>query len=118
VRSHELPLTQAERKSFDCTHAEVGAYLVGIWGLPQSIVETAEWHHLPSTSGARSFAPLTAVHAANALIGAGDFSHLGEEQSFDEKHLEDVGMTDRKDSWRRICEGVIWGMQAKAEVKA
>ena len=117
VRAEEISLILAERESFECTHAEVGAYLVGIWGLPPSIVETIAWHHVPSTSGARSFTPLTAVHAANVLTGAGDFSHLGKKEAFDERHLENLGMADRKDNWTRICEGVIWGMQAKSEVK-
>jgi len=35
----------------------------------------------------------------------------------DERHLENVGMTDRKRNWKRIYESVTWGMQAKAEVK-
>src|SRR6266513_100649 len=55
VRAEEISLIQAERESFECTHAGVGAYLVGIWRLPPSIVETIAWHHVPSTSGARSF---------------------------------------------------------------
>ena len=117
VRAEEIPLIQAERESFDSTHAEVGAYLVGIWGLPPSIVETTAWHHVPSTSGACTFTPLTAVHAANVLIGDGDFSHLGKKEVLDERHLESVGMTDRKRNWKRIYESVTWGMQAKAEVK-
>jgi putative nucleotidyltransferase with HDIG domain len=116
VRSQEIALSDVERESFECTHAEVGAYLVGIWGLPNSIVETAAWHHLPSISASRTFAPLTAVHAANALVGVGEFSHLGERQALDEQHLEEVGMADRKDNWRRICEGVMWGMRTQAEV--
>lgn len=51
------------------------------------------------------------------MTGAGDFSHLGKKEAFDERHLENLGMADRKDNWTRICEGVIWGMQAKSEVK-
>jgi hypothetical protein len=92
VRTGEVTLVEAERRSVECTHAEVGAYLVGIWGLPPSIVETAAWHHLPSTGGARTFAPLTAVHGSNVLIGTGDFSHLGDQQDLDEKHLEMDGV--------------------------
>ncbi len=95
----------------------MGAYLVGIWGLPPSIVETTAWYHVPSSSGACTFTPLTAVHAANVLIGEGDFSHRGKKEAFDEKHLENVKMADQKDNWKRICESVTWGMQAKAEVK-
>jgi putative nucleotidyltransferase with HDIG domain len=117
VRTEEVTLVEAERQSFECTHAEVGAYLVGIWGLPPSIVETAAWHHLPSTSGARTFAPLTAVHVANVLIGTGEFSHLGDHQALDEQHLADVGMADRKENWKRLCDSVIWGAQAHTEVK-
>ena len=39
---------EAEREEFGTTHAEVGAYLFGLWGLPESIVEAVAYHHSPS----------------------------------------------------------------------
>ncbi len=36
---------RAERSAFDATHTEVGAYLLGLWGLPDALVEAVAGHH-------------------------------------------------------------------------
>ncbi|NNF66588.1 MAG: HDOD domain-containing protein, partial [Gammaproteobacteria bacterium] len=36
---------EAEQEVFGHTHCEVGAYLLGLWGLPNPIVESAAFHH-------------------------------------------------------------------------
>ena len=38
----------AEREIFGVTHAEVGAYLLGLWGIPFPIVEAVAFHHRPN----------------------------------------------------------------------
>jgi putative nucleotidyltransferase with HDIG domain len=42
--NHE-PLIAVEKAMFGASHAELGAYLLGIWGLPQSIVDAVAAHH-------------------------------------------------------------------------
>jgi HD-like signal output (HDOD) protein len=54
----------AERSVFETTHAEVGGYLLWLWGVPDSIVEALTFHHGPAQSGAQDFSPLAAVRAA------------------------------------------------------
>ncbi|GJQ60120.1 MAG: HDOD domain-containing protein [Candidatus Scalindua sp. AMX11] len=39
---------EAEYSVLKTSHAELGAYLLGIWGLPDRIVETIAFHHEPS----------------------------------------------------------------------
>jgi putative nucleotidyltransferase with HDIG domain len=56
-----------ERDMLGATHADVGAYLLGLWGLPEGIVEAVAWHHRPGESDVPSASPLTAVHAADAI---------------------------------------------------
>ena len=46
---------------------EVGAYLLGLWGLPSPVVEAVAWHHRPRDCPQQTFSALTAVHAANIL---------------------------------------------------
>ncbi len=38
----------AEYAVLRTSHAELGAYLLGLWGLPDNIVETIAFHHEPS----------------------------------------------------------------------
>lgn len=49
----QVSLSDAEREVFGASHAEVGAYLLGLWGLRQPVVEAVALHHdLAPTRGA------------------------------------------------------------------
>lgn len=43
--ARSLPRTQLEQEVLGATHAEVGACLLGLWGLPFTIVEAVAGHH-------------------------------------------------------------------------
>src|SRR6185369_4899721 len=58
----------AEREIFGVTHAEVGAYLLGLWGIPFPIVEAVAFHHRPSEVAPESRALVAAVHIASGLV--------------------------------------------------
>ena len=62
------PFHKVEQALLGVTHAEVGAYLLGVWGLPFTMVEAVAFHHTPGlvTAGERDV--LTAIHAAGALV--------------------------------------------------
>ena len=42
-----LPLHQAEREIFGVSHAELGAHILALWGLPEAVVEAIAFHHAP-----------------------------------------------------------------------
>jgi HD-like signal output (HDOD) protein/CheY-like chemotaxis protein len=44
-----LPLEQVEQERLEVTHADVGAYLLGLWGLPHEIIAAVATHHAPIT---------------------------------------------------------------------
>ncbi|MEN6436981.1 MAG: response regulator [Syntrophobacter sp.] len=66
-KSSGCPIWEAEKDVLGTTHAQVGAYLMGIWGLPESIVEAIAYHHCPGKCANRGFSTLTAVHLADSL---------------------------------------------------
>jgi putative nucleotidyltransferase with HDIG domain len=66
------PLWIVEREIFLADHAEVGAYLLAIWGLPTPIVDATAFHHNPSATTNGGFCALTAVHAADTLDNLAD----------------------------------------------
>lgn len=75
AKDEQTPVWKAELQVFGTTHAEVGAHLLGLWGLPDPIVEAVAFHHRPSNACIEGFTPLAAVHVANALqptLFAGD----------------------------------------------
>jgi HD-like signal output (HDOD) protein/ActR/RegA family two-component response regulator len=59
---------EAERAQFGTTHAEVGGYLLGLWGLPWPLVEAVANHHAPQRVRLQRPGPLTAVAVADALV--------------------------------------------------
>jgi len=102
TRRNHLPLWQAEQAEFGATHADVGAYLLGLWGLPNPIVEAVALHHNPSGCIAPAFSPLTAIHVANA------FAHEksgapAESIHIDQDYLAKFGLADRLPEWREAC---------------
>lgn len=99
-----IPLWKAELESFGATHAEVGAYLVGIWGLPEPVAEALAFHHRPENCPHKEFSPLTAVHIADLW----DHQFRGGSEAYptpprQQGYLESLGMTDRLPQWRKRC---------------
>ena len=62
------PDHEAERELLGTTHSEVGAYLLGLWGLPLGIVEAVAHHHHPERMAPTD--TLMTLHAASALSQA------------------------------------------------
>ncbi len=75
AKENKLTFTDAELDLLDTSHSEAGAYLLGIWGLPDRIVENVAFHHFPSLITDLKFDTLTALHIANAITGKMDFDH-------------------------------------------
>ena len=106
AREREQPLWMAEREVLGANHAEIGACLIGIWGLPTAIVEAVALHHYPAQLLSRSFCPLTATHVANVLAhelhdaGAG-----GRAPQVEGDYLAGLELSNRLDQWREACRG-------------
>lgn len=100
-----IPLFEAESKVFGATHAGVGAYLLGLWGLPAAIVEAVAFHHTPSQTNLRELSPLTAVHVANALLGETKQPVKSDRASkLDLEYLAGLGLKDHLDHWRSLSQ--------------
>lgn len=106
-------LLQAEQERLHCSHAEVGAYLAGIWGLPNPIVEAIAWHHTPAAGGSESFSPLVAVYAADRLIDSGPLAHFPDGERLDQDYLRSLGLSDREPVWQPLCQEVVEAMKSE-----
>ncbi len=92
-----------EYEEFGCTHAEVGAYLLGIWGLPEEIVEAVAWNHQPSNSPVTEFSPLAAVHVASALDAQLNPEYKHSDATIDHVFLDRLKLTGRQECWMQLC---------------
>lgn len=108
-KAQRIPLWQAEEEVFGTSHAEVGAYLLGLWGLPTSIVEAVAWHHRPSLCPARTFCPLTTVHVANALWHQAPSNREDSVSVLDTALIESMGLLERLPVWQSLYEQVVTG---------
>lgn len=105
ARKENRPLMAVESEALPATHAEVGAYLVDLWGLPVPLVEAVNWHHTPGAANSKGFDALTAVHVANvleqnSLIGASraNLSQL------DMPYLQRLKLEHRVEVWQSEAE--------------
>lgn len=92
----------AERRLFGAAHAETGAYLLGLWGLPESIVEAVAYHHHPRDREPAGICALTWVHAANALAQLPD-APVG---VLDAEYLGALDLLERLPAWAALGEAM------------
>jgi putative nucleotidyltransferase with HDIG domain len=105
LKDQNISLSQAEQSVFGTSHAEVGAYLTGLWGLPDAIVEAVAFHHRPKECLSDYLVPLTFVHIADGLehYGNGVSSMEGLLFSIDYSYLEKLGLSKKTYEWLSIC---------------
>jgi len=107
VSSSDLSVETSEIKALGAAHGEIGAYLMGLWGLPEPMVEAIAFHHRPSRRPAETFGISGAVHAADAIVRQMDGESLDDEHDplFDKVYFDRLGITDRIPAWREtgVC---------------
>jgi len=105
LAGHErIPLWQAELRIMGTTHAEVGAHLLELWGLPHPIVEAVALHHRPQEAAVQQFAPLTAVHVADFLLSDGLSGCLpNSTNELDKGYLHNLGLEARLEVWSQLA---------------
>jgi HD-like signal output (HDOD) protein len=113
ARKYGSTLFQAERKVLGVTHAEIGAYLLDLWGLHEIVVKAISHHFFPSGDEHElytfkeddSFSPLTSVHAANYFCeeAEGTNDEYGR-ATLDMIYLENLGLGEHVSTWWDLCK--------------
>jgi putative nucleotidyltransferase with HDIG domain len=67
ARDERIPLYEGEIKVLGTSHAEIGAYLLGLWGFPYPIVEAVAFHHNPLCVPQSEFDMLAALAVAHTI---------------------------------------------------
>ena len=101
-QAHPDAVTGAERREFGATHAQVGACLMGLWGLPDSVVEAIASHHDPADRSTGDFAISMAVRAADVLVRRNEAAD--ETGLPPETHLAGTDLADRLPLWRELSQ--------------
>lgn len=103
-RHNGLTDWQAESAVLGASHAEVGGYLLDLWGLPSEIVEAVAFHHCPDASPHQTFIGLTAIHVATAIVCDTATAEADTPaEAIDMNYLTRLGLKYRLALWRQQC---------------
>jgi HD-like signal output (HDOD) protein/CheY-like chemotaxis protein len=109
-RETKQNLWDLENERFGTSHAEIGAYLMGLWGLDYPVIEAIAFHHCPAKSLSNSTGLLTTVHFGDALDrsknGGDDLNSKNGLRYLDRGYLENLGVAGRINDWQTVCKGL------------
>jgi putative nucleotidyltransferase with HDIG domain len=88
-------------------HAEVGAYLLGLWGFPNSIVEAVAFHHTPSHASEKGLNLAGIVHIADRLVHLSSENRSGSiDTGMQPGFLEGAGLDHCLPKWSIAVESI------------
>jgi len=93
------PQSDLELELFGVTHADVGARLLAIWGLPTAIVDVVQYHHDPGSAPASARRLASIVHFADSVV-----PHMPVLSKLDMASLERAGCAHLVPGWMAIAE--------------
>ncbi len=100
----EIPLFEAEKHILGVSDAEIGAHLLSLWGLPNSILEAIALHYNPNNAPAPITNVLTAVHLGYALNYDIQNNIRKENLSaVDMEYLDKLNLSNNIESLKNFC---------------
>ncbi|HUN61273.1 MAG TPA: response regulator [Candidatus Sulfotelmatobacter sp.] len=103
-----VPLHEVEEELIHISHAEVGAYLLSLWGLPYAIVEAVAHHHHPQRVPAKGVDMVLAVYAANLLAHEAAAAEKGvPAPRLDLEYLREAGSAELLPKWRKLAAAAL-----------
>lgn len=104
------PLYLVEEELIGVSHAEVGAYLLSLWGLPYPVVEAVAHHHHPDRIPQAKLDLTSVVYLSNLLAHEHSGQHKENASSIhveiDPKILESTGAAEHLPAWQKMAEEV------------
>jgi HD-like signal output (HDOD) protein len=101
AHAKKIPLHEVERQHLGASHAEVGAYLLALWGLPVPLIEAVACHHNPRRCANPNLCLAGVVHIADALQHAGQRQPDAIPSPVDVDYLKYIGMEADYEIWHQ-----------------
>jgi HD-like signal output (HDOD) protein/CheY-like chemotaxis protein len=92
AKEHGVSLYEAELARLGVTHAEIGGYLLGLWGLPYEVTDAIGAHHSPLES--RASLDASAVIYFAEVLAAEHLGTLDDTTPWPAEVLEHLGATE------------------------
>ncbi len=104
ARERKCEFFEAEEEILGISHAEIGAYLLGLWGIPNLVVEAVAHHHHPARIPHSGFDSSIAVYVADLLAHElEDHPQDLELREPDRAFLETLGILARFSEFREFA---------------
>lgn len=115
AKTEGMPLYASEEQLCGVSHAEVGAYLLSLWGLPYPIVEAVAHHHHPEHFQENKFEMKSLVYLSNLLA----HEHFDEDSAvagvieppIDERIREVPEISERLNEWHETASRLAEEME-------
>jgi HD-like signal output (HDOD) protein len=104
------PYHEVEQEHFGIGHAEVGAYLLGLWGVAYPIMEAVANHHWPERVPQTEFGLVAAVWVANELtreVSEGRESAALRAAALPGGYGEQFALAARLPAWRALAAEMV-----------
>lgn len=116
AQSKGLAWHEAEQELLQTTHAEAGAYLLGLWGFPNPLVEAVLFHAAPGQAPTPGWGLPGLIHVSSSLaahpeVADPDDPILGLEPGY----LEGLGLKGRWPAWQEACKAALGGSVGPCE---
>ncbi len=107
----KVPRLQMEYHYLGTSHAEIGAYMLSLWGLPSGVIRAVAFHHNPAKETAYKIDPVAAVYIANHLYysekqGQQDTNIL---PALDCDYLEKINASTKFEDWKFMAKRIFAG---------
>lgn len=105
VSSKSIQQHVAEKEVLGVSHAEIGAHLLSLWGMSDTMIEAVAYHHEPGKTPTTGKSVLAAVHVANGI----DYCNDGEPEDqlslyFDSEYMISNDIVDSLPELSGLCE--------------
>lgn len=107
-RTRYFPVYGSERLALQASHAELGGYLLDLWGLPSPIIEAVPYHHEPWLCSQSAFSVTDAVYVANWIDHQRQDSLAdGWTEPVNIEYLQSFGANEQMESWLRTHKATL-----------
>ena len=101
-----------EQALLGATHADIGAYLLCLWGMPYGAVDIVARHHDPGPVAGGALDEVHAVFLAEALFAEVE-DIPGHTCALDDSDAGELGAVEMMDEWRCYRDKLIGGHNAR-----
>jgi putative nucleotidyltransferase with HDIG domain len=102
------PLYVAEENLTGVSHAEVGAYLLSMWGIPHMIVEAVAYHHHPERIPHGNLDLVSSLYIANWIANDRESQTAATNPQvcapLNEEVVAKLGVSEKIEEWRSLAD--------------